>query len=46
MEAESLIIDLAHASSQTIDEVLALHTRPLMVSHTGVKGPATTTAIW
>lgn len=33
-----MIIDLAHASSQTIDEVLALHTRPLMVSHTGVKG--------
>lgn len=38
MDAESLIIDLAHASEQTIDEVLALHTRPLIVSHTGVKG--------
>jgi len=30
------IIDLAHASSATIDEVLALTSRPVVVSHTGL----------
>ncbi|HEX6789776.1 MAG TPA: membrane dipeptidase [Candidatus Krumholzibacteria bacterium] len=30
------IIDLAHASRATIDEVLALTTRPVVVSHTGI----------
>jgi len=38
MEEKKMIVDLAHASPQTIDEVLALATRPLVVSHTGVKG--------
>jgi membrane dipeptidase len=38
MEARHMIIDLAHASAKTIDDVLALSTRPLVVSHTGVKG--------
>lgn len=38
MEAKKMIIDLAHASPQTIADVLALATRPLVVSHTGVKG--------
>ena len=38
MEAKSMIIDLAHASTQTIDDILAMATRPVMVSHTGVKG--------
>jgi len=38
MEAKSMIIDLAHASTQTIDDVLAMASRPVMVSHTGVKG--------
>ena len=38
MEEKKIIIDLAHASPQTIDDVLALTTRPLVVSHTGVKG--------
>ena len=33
-----MIIDLAHASSKTIDDVLAISTRPVVVSHTGVKG--------
>lgn len=37
-EQKHMIIDLAHSSSQTINEVLALATRPVMVSHTGVKG--------
>ncbi len=33
-----ITIDLAHASLQTIDDVLALHHGPVLVSHTGVKG--------
>lgn len=33
-----MILDLAHASPAMIDEVLALTTAPLVVSHTGVKG--------
>jgi membrane dipeptidase len=31
------LVDLAHASPATIDEVLALTTRPVLVSHTGVR---------
>jgi membrane dipeptidase len=38
MEARHMIVDLAHASSKTIEDVLAIATRPLVVSHTGVKG--------
>ena len=38
MEARRMIVDLAHASAKTIDDVLAIATRPLVVSHTGVKG--------
>lgn len=38
MEAKKMLVDIAHASSATIDDVLALATRPVMVSHTGVKG--------
>ncbi len=38
MERRSIIIDLAHASAGTIDEVLSLAKRPVIVSHTGVKG--------
>lgn len=38
MEAKKMIVDLAHASPQTIDDVLAIATRPVVVSHTGVKG--------
>ncbi|CDM89357.1 dipeptidase [Xenorhabdus bovienii] len=38
MEARSMIIDLAHASTKTIDDILAIATRPVVVSHTGVKG--------
>jgi microsomal dipeptidase-like Zn-dependent dipeptidase len=33
-----MIVDLAHASCATLDEVLATATRPVIVSHTGVKG--------
>lgn len=38
MESHHMIIDLAHASPQTIDDVMAIATRPVVVSHTGVKG--------
>ncbi len=38
MESKKMIVDLAHASSKTIDEVLAIATRPVVVSHTGVRG--------
>jgi microsomal dipeptidase-like Zn-dependent dipeptidase len=38
MEARHMIVDLAHASAKTIEDVLAMATRPLVVSHTGVKG--------
>jgi membrane dipeptidase len=38
MEELNMIADLAHASSQTIDEVLQLTQRPVLVSHTGVRG--------
>ncbi len=38
MEDLNLIIDLAHASSQTIDDVLSVTNRPVLVSHTGVQG--------
>ena len=37
-EAKGMIIDLAHASAQLIDDVAAIATRPLIVSHTGVRG--------
>ncbi len=38
MEARHVLVDLAHASPGTIDDVLAMATRPVVVSHTGVKG--------
>lgn len=38
MEAKHMIIDLAHASPATLRDVTAIATRPLIVSHTGVKG--------
>jgi len=37
MEAKGMIVDLAHASPQTIEDALAVSTRPVVVSHTGVK---------
>ena len=38
MEARHMIVDLAHASAKTIEDVLSIATRPVVVSHTGVKG--------
>jgi microsomal dipeptidase-like Zn-dependent dipeptidase len=38
LEERRVIVDLAHASPQVVDDVLAMATRPVVVSHTGVKG--------
>ena len=38
LEARGMLIDLAHASPAAIDDVLARATRPVLVSHTGVRG--------
>ncbi|TDY30391.1 dipeptidase [Janthinobacterium sp. 75] len=38
MEQRKMIVDLAHASPTTIDDVLTMAKRPVMVSHTGVRG--------
>jgi microsomal dipeptidase-like Zn-dependent dipeptidase len=38
LEQRSMLLDLAHASEQTIDDALAVARRPVVVSHTGVKG--------
>jgi membrane dipeptidase len=43
MEAKRMIVDIAHASPKTIDDVLAVATRPVVVSHTGVKGTCNNT---
>lgn len=37
LEAEGVVLDLAHASPATITEVLAIATNPVVVSHTGVQ---------
>ena len=38
MERNGMVLDLAHASAATIDDALAIATRPVVASHTGVKG--------
>ena len=38
MEAKKMIVDLSHGSAKQIDEVLETATRPVVVSHTGVRG--------
>jgi microsomal dipeptidase-like Zn-dependent dipeptidase len=38
MDSLHIMIDLAHASQHTINDVLAIQNGPLLVSHTGVKG--------
>ncbi|MEZ5428648.1 MAG: dipeptidase [Pyrinomonadaceae bacterium] len=38
MEAKGMLVDLAHASAKTIDDVLKMAAKPVVVSHTGVKG--------
>ncbi|ABF43040.1 peptidase M19, renal dipeptidase [Candidatus Koribacter versatilis Ellin345] len=38
MESKNMLIDLAHASPETVRDVTTIATRPVVVSHTGVKG--------
>jgi microsomal dipeptidase-like Zn-dependent dipeptidase len=38
MERLGMLVDLAHASTQTISDVLDVATRPVIFSHTGVAG--------
>jgi microsomal dipeptidase-like Zn-dependent dipeptidase len=38
MEARGMVLDLSHASGPTIAEAVAVSTRPVVVSHTGVRG--------
>jgi membrane dipeptidase len=38
MEARGVILDVAHASTATIDDALEIATRPVVASHTGVTG--------
>lgn len=38
LEAHGMLVDLAHASEQLIDDVLAVAHKPVLVSHTGVAG--------
>ncbi len=37
MEQEGIVVDLAHSSPRTIEDVLAIATKPPVVSHTGVR---------
>lgn len=40
MEGHGMIVDVAHASEATIDDILSMATRPIVASHTGVRGTA------
>ena len=37
LEDRGMLVDLAHASARTIDDVIAMARRPVVVSHTGVR---------
>ena len=38
LEKRRMVVDLAHASPATVADVVAMATRPVLVSHTGVRG--------
>jgi microsomal dipeptidase-like Zn-dependent dipeptidase len=38
MESRGMVVDLAHASPQVIEDAVALARKPVIVSHTGVRG--------
>ena len=40
LESAGIVLDLAHASSATIDDVLTLAARPVVASHTGIHAVA------
>jgi microsomal dipeptidase-like Zn-dependent dipeptidase len=37
MQKRGIVVDLAHSSARTIDDVLSIADRPVVVSHTGVR---------
>ncbi len=38
MEARLMLVDVAHASAATVDDVVAMASRPVVASHTGLRG--------
>jgi len=38
MQAKNMILDVAHSSEKLLDDILAVSTKPIISSHTGVKG--------
>lgn len=38
MQARNIIVDLSHSSEQTVEDVLNITKKPLIISHTGFKG--------
>ncbi len=38
IEQKGMLVDVSHASPKVIEDVLAIATKPVIVSHTGVKG--------
>ncbi len=38
MEVRGMLVDVAHASAATVTDVLAMATRPVVASHTGLRG--------
>jgi microsomal dipeptidase-like Zn-dependent dipeptidase len=40
MERLGMVVDVAHASAALIDDILSIATRPVVASHTGVRGTA------
>ena len=40
MEARGMLVDVSHASAATIDDVVEMAVRPVVSSHTGVRGVA------
>ncbi len=40
MESRGLLVDVAHASAATIDDVVTMAARPVVASHTGVRATA------
>ena len=40
LERRGIVVDIAHSSTSTIDDVLAIASRPVIASHTGVRAVA------
>lgn len=38
MQEKNMIVDVAHCSEQMLDDILEISTKPILSSHTGVKG--------